>query len=73
MSNSLATPWTIARQVPLPIGCPKQEYWNGLSFPSLEDLPDSMIEPTCLALEGRYTENKFKIPCQMQAATYPKF
>ena len=28
-----ATPWTVARQVPLSMGFPRQEYWSGLSFP----------------------------------------
>ena len=28
-----ATPWTVARQAPLSMGFPRQEYWNGLSFP----------------------------------------
>ena len=28
-----ATPWTLAHQAPLSMGFPKQEYWNGLSFP----------------------------------------
>ena len=32
MSNSFATPWTIAHQVPLPMGFPRQEYWSGLHF-----------------------------------------
>ena len=29
-----ATPWTMARQVPLSIGFSRQEYWSGLPFPS---------------------------------------
>jgi len=29
-----ATPWTVARQTPLSMGFPRQEYWNGLPFPS---------------------------------------
>ena len=29
-----ATPWTVARQVPLSIGFSRQEYWSGLPFPS---------------------------------------
>ena len=33
MSNP-ATPWTLARKAPLPMGFPRQEYWNGLPFPS---------------------------------------
>ena len=34
MSDSFATPWTIAYHAPLTIGFPRQEYWSGLSFPS---------------------------------------
>ena len=30
----LMTPWTEARQSPLPIGFSRQEYWSGLPFPS---------------------------------------
>ena len=30
-----ATLWTVARQAPLSVGFPKQEYWSGLPFPSL--------------------------------------
>ena len=35
-----ATPLTIARQAPLSMGFPRQEYWSGLSFPSPK-LPQS--------------------------------
>ena len=31
---TLATPWTVARQVPLSMGFSRQEYWSGLPFPS---------------------------------------
>ena len=34
---------TIALQAPLSMGFPRQKYWNGLSFPSPEDLPDLEI------------------------------
>ena len=30
-----ATLWTVARQAPLSVGFPKQEYWSGFPFPSL--------------------------------------
>ena len=43
MSNSFVTPWTIACQAPLSMGFPKQEYWRGLPFLSLGDLPSSTI------------------------------
>ena len=47
MSDS-ATPWTVARQVPLSMGFSRQEYWSGLLCPPPEDLPDSRIEPMSL-------------------------
>ena len=28
------TPWTVARQAPLSMGFPRQEYWSGLPFSS---------------------------------------
>ena len=40
-----ATPWTVACQAPLSKGFSRQEYWSGLPFPTLGDLPDSGIEP----------------------------
>ena len=40
-----ATPWTVTRQAPLPMGFSRQEYWNGLPFPSPGDLPDPGIDP----------------------------
>ena len=39
----------IARQAPLSMEFPKQEYWSGLSFPPTGDLPNTGIEPTSLA------------------------
>ena len=30
----LVTPWTVAYQAPLSMGFSRQEYWNGLPFPS---------------------------------------
>ena len=41
----LVTLWTVACQAPLSMGFSKQEYWNGLPFPSPRDLPDPGIEP----------------------------
>ena len=40
-----ATPWTVARQAPLSMGFPRQEYWSGLPFPSPGDLPNPGIKP----------------------------
>ena len=45
---------SIARQAPLSMGFPRQEYLSGLPFPSLRDLPDSGIEPASPARAGDY-------------------
>ena len=34
VSDSFATPWTVALQAPLSMGYPRQEYWTRLSFSS---------------------------------------
>ena len=54
MSNSFATPWTVARQTPLSMGFPWQEYWSGLLFPSPGDLSDPGTELVSPALAGRF-------------------
>ena len=46
VSNSFVTPWTIAHQAPLSMEFSRQEYWSGLPFPAVGDLPDPGIEPT---------------------------
>ena len=51
---TLATPWTVACQAPLSMGFFRQEYWNGLPFPSPRDHPDPGIEPTSPALAGGF-------------------
>ena len=43
------TPYTAARQAPLSLGFPKQEYWSGLPFPPPGNLPNPGIKPTSLA------------------------
>ena len=51
------TPWTVARQAPLSMGFPRQEYWSGLPFPPPGDLSDSGIKPespAAPALAGRF-------------------
>ena len=45
VSDSFATPWTVACQAPLSMGFSRQEYWSGLPFPSPGDLPDPGIKP----------------------------
>ena len=50
LSNSFATPWTVADQAPLSMGFSSQEYWSGLPFPSLGDPPNPGIEPASALL-----------------------
>ena len=45
-----ATPWNVARQAPLFLGLPRQEYWSGVPFPTPGDLPYPGIEPVSLCL-----------------------
>ena len=52
MSNSFASPWTVTLQAPLSMSFPRQEYWSGLPFPSLGDLPDPGIKPRSPALQA---------------------
>ena len=54
MSDSFATPRTVAFQAPLSMGFPRQEYWSELPFPSPGDLPSSGIEPVSPALAGGF-------------------
>ena len=46
------TPWTVAHQAPPSMEFSRQEYWNGLPFPSPGDLPDPRIEPGSPALQA---------------------
>ena len=39
------TLWIVAHRFPLSMGFSRQEYWSGLPYPSLGDLPNSGIEP----------------------------
>ena len=44
-------------QTPLSMEISRQEYWSGLPFPTLEDLPNPGIKPASLvspALAGRF-------------------
>ena len=50
--DSVATSWTVAHQALLSMGFPRQEYWSGLPFPSLGDLPDSGIKPRSPVLQA---------------------
>ena len=43
LAQLFATPWTIARQVPLSMGFSRQEHWSGLPFPPPGNLPDPIV------------------------------
>ena len=49
MSDSFVTPWAVAHQALFSMEFYRQEYWNGLPFPSPGDLPDPGIKPASLA------------------------
>ena len=51
---TLCDPGTVAQQALLAMGFPRQEYWSGLPFLSLGDLPDLGIKPSFPALAGRF-------------------
>ena len=46
------TPRTVACQTPPSMGFFRPEYWRGLPFPSLGDLPDPGIEPRSPTLQA---------------------
>ena len=50
--STLATPRTIAHQVPLFMQFSRKEYWSGSPFPSPGDLPDPGIKPRSPALQA---------------------
>ena len=52
------TNWTVAHQASLSMGFPRQEYWSGLPFTSLGDLPNPGIEATSPALAGIFFINE---------------
>ena len=56
MSDSFATPWTVAHQALLSMEFSRQEYWSGLLFPSPGDLPNPRDQTGIMspALTGRF-------------------
>ena len=49
-----STPRTVVCQATLSMRFPRQEYWNGLPFPSLGDIPDPGVKPKSPALAGEF-------------------
>ena len=53
-----ATPWTVAYNTPPSMEFSRQEYWNGLPFPSPGDLPNPGIEPGSPALQAEALQSE---------------
>ena len=58
-----AIPWTVARQAPLSLGFPRHEYWSGLPFLTLGDLPDPGIEPASPMSPALQVDSLSTEPC----------
>ena len=63
---TLCDPWIIACQAPLSMESSRQEYWSGLPFPSLGDLPDPGIKPESPALQADSLQSEAPAkPCRV--------
>ena len=62
VSNSSATPWTVACQAHLSMGFPRQENWSGVPFPFPRDLPDPGIKLMSPALTSLFFTNQPHTP-----------
>ena len=62
MSDSFAATWTVA-QAPLSMGFPRHEYWSGLPFLILGDLPDPRIEPASPMSPALQVDSLSTEPC----------
>ena len=54
----VVTLWTVAHQALLLMGFCRQEYWSGLPFPSLGDLPNQGIKLASPALADVFFTTK---------------
>ena len=73
MSDSVAL-WTIACQVPLSMELSRQQYWNGLSFPSPGYLPNPGIKPEFSASPALKTDSLLLEPSgKPPDLTYPSY
>ena len=71
------TPWTVARKALLSMEFSRQEYWNGLPFPSPGDLPNPGIKSGSPALQADYlplsherSPNLFLLLCSIPLCEY---
>ena len=67
------TPWTVARQAPLSMRFPMQEYWSGLPFSSPGDLPDPGIEPRSHALQADSLPSEPVCLCKWRKDQWEKY
>ena len=64
------TLWALASQASLSMEFSRQEYWDGLPFPTLEDLSDPRIKAMSPALAGGFfTTELFGKPQKMELHT----
>ena len=78
VSDSCATPWTVAHQAPLSMGFSRQEYWRGMPFPPSAELPDPGIEPESPELTGGFfttiiPRKQIKFTSKWKVISIPKF
>ena len=75
VSNSSVTPMDCSPPGSSVHGIPRQEYWDGLPFPSSGDLPNPGIKPEPPALAGRFftTEPPGKPPYPIHCFYNPLF
>ena len=71
LSDSFATPRTVACQTPLSMGFPRQEDWSGLSFPFPGDLPNPGIKHASPALAGRFSTREASFMMDLSQITMP--
>ena len=64
-----ATPWTVTYQAPPSMGFSRQEYWNGLPFPSPGDLPKPRDRTHVSCIPGR----RFNLWATREAQTLDKW
>ena len=54
VSDSFGSPWTVARQAPLSVGFPRQEYWwVAISFSREASRPRDQTHISCVSCTGR--------------------
>ena len=72
VTSASVTPWTVARQPPLSVAFPRQEYWSGWPFPSPGDLPNPEIKPGSPALQADSlpTEPPGKLLASLRVSNY---